>query len=188
MVTDVQQAAMGMVLFPAGIFAFAATTLFHIYAVISSVGQFDQYKEKKMLWVAIAMFFSFGFAIYYFVPKSRMKGLVVLSFGLLGLVCYITGTMLLPAKEPKFDISPTLLEEVKLTKPDPDRYLQIQQEYQKRFDDMIAEQEKTRRSMQDALNTQNKQAVEDQKRLQQEFENQIRQLIDQKIANPSQPQ
>ena len=172
---------------PAGMFALAVTALLHIYAIITSVAKFDQYKERKMLVVACAMFFSFGFAVYAFVSSSRLKGLVVLGFGLLGLVCYGVGKQMLPPKIPQLQ-PPAFLDELKRIQPDPQKYQTLTEEYQQQFDQLVVEQNKARLTLQKNLTEQNQQAFEQRKQLQAEFDGKIRQLLDEtKQGNTLQP-
>ena len=186
MMTEVQQAATGALIVPFGILALAFTALLHMYSVIASVAQFDQYKEKKMVVVACAMFFSFGFAVYAFVSSARIRGLAVLGFGLLGLTCYGVGRQMLPPKIPQLQ-PPAVLSEVKRTQPDPQKYQAISEAYQLRFNQLLIQQNKAHDALQNKLTEHDQQALAERNALQKEFDDKIRQLLEETRQNTPQP-
>ena len=67
--------------------AFAA--LWQMYVVLSESYTLNRFQNSnKMIWVAVAMFFSFSIALYGFCPNARKKGIVFLLCGGTGVVLY----------------------------------------------------------------------------------------------------
>ena len=76
----------------AGIIFIAFSALWQMYVVLSESYTLDRYKNSpKMLWIAMAVFFSFSLALYYFCPNARKKGIIFLLLGTAGIILYGTG-------------------------------------------------------------------------------------------------
>ena len=69
-----------------GIIFIAFSALWQMYVVLS--------ESSKMLWIAMAVFFSFSLALYYFCPNARKKGIVFLITSTLGVLGYGLGMWL----------------------------------------------------------------------------------------------
>lgn len=95
-----QLAIVSLWLFPLGVFVMCGAVLWHLKVVIDEVVYFNRYQDKQLVWVLLAMFFSFGFALYILAPKARKKGLGVVSLLIIGFVCYSLANQWLP-KAPK---------------------------------------------------------------------------------------
>ena len=79
----------------AGIIFIAFSALWQMYVVLSESYTLDRYKNSpNMLWIAMAVFFSFSLAMYYFCPNARKKGIVFLITGTLGVLGYGLGMWL----------------------------------------------------------------------------------------------
>lgn len=87
--TNIDYAALFLLI---GIFVLSLTALWQMYVVLTEIYSLDRYKDnKKLIWIAIAIFFSFSLAIYYFCPNARKKGLLFFIMGLIGLISYGLG-------------------------------------------------------------------------------------------------
>ena len=76
----------------AGIIFIAFSALWQMYVVLSESYTLDRYKNSpNMLWIAMAVFFSFSLALYYFCPNARKKGILFALLGGAGIVCYALG-------------------------------------------------------------------------------------------------
>lgn len=176
--TEAQQVSTAALMVPAGIMTLAFVALLHVYFIITSVAQFDKYKEKKMMVVACAMFFSFGFAIYAIVSSARIKGFALLGFGLLGLVCYGLGMQLLPPKIPQ--LKPSYATEVKELRPDPEKYRIVSEEYQRRFSQLVEKQFKQSQAIQNQISSEKQKMQKDRELIQQEYDQKILQMLEEK--------
>ncbi len=59
----------------------------------------NRYKDKQLVWVVTALFFSFSLAIYWFAPNARKKGLLFVLLGGGGLLLYGLARMWLPWRQ-----------------------------------------------------------------------------------------
>ncbi len=89
-------AAWGLFALPAGILLLGAAALWQMYTVLSESYTLDRFKDKQLVWVVTAMFFSFSLALYAFAPNARKKGLLFLLLGVSGVTLYVLGKMWLP--------------------------------------------------------------------------------------------
>ncbi len=88
--------AWGLIALPSGILLMSAAALWQMYTVLTESYSLDRFKDKQLVWVVTALFFSFSLAFYAFAPNARKKGLLFLVLGVSGLVLYILGKMWLP--------------------------------------------------------------------------------------------
>lgn len=66
--------------------------LWQMYTVLSESYTLNRYQNsKKMIWVAVSLFFSFSLSLYWFCPNARKKGIVFVFTGILGTILYGLG-------------------------------------------------------------------------------------------------
>lgn len=93
------QQLLGLYFLPLGVLLMGAAALWQMYVVMSESYSLNRFKEDKhRLAAAIAMFFSFSFAIYILCPNARKKGLIFFILGVAGATLYILGKLWLPWK------------------------------------------------------------------------------------------
>ncbi|MDO4879500.1 MAG: hypothetical protein Q3966_09475 [Neisseria sp.] len=90
------KALLGLYLLPAGVFAMCAAGLFQMYVVMMESYPLNRFRDRQLVWVVAAMFFSFSLALYWFCPNARRKGAVFLLLGGGGLIMYVLAKMWLP--------------------------------------------------------------------------------------------
>ncbi len=83
----------GIIAVPVGILLMAAAFLWQMYTVLSESYSLDRFKDKQLVWVVSAMFFSFSLALYAFAPNARKKGIVFFLLGFSGVALYFLGQM-----------------------------------------------------------------------------------------------
>lgn len=75
-----------------GIILFSIVVVFQMYTVLTEIYTLDSYKDHpKLVWIAIAIFFSFSLAMYYFCPNARKKGIIFLILSITATICYGLG-------------------------------------------------------------------------------------------------
>ncbi|WP_037587157.1 hypothetical protein [Stenoxybacter acetivorans] len=87
---------LGLYFLPLGILSMCAAALWQIHVMFSETYSLDRFKDKQLVWVVTALFFSFSLAVYWFAPNARKKGLVFLLLGGGGLLMYVLGRLWLP--------------------------------------------------------------------------------------------
>ena len=55
---------LGLIFLPAGVISMAAAALWQMYVVMTESYTLNRFKDKQLVWVVSAMFFSFTLAIY----------------------------------------------------------------------------------------------------------------------------
>lgn len=92
------QHMLGLYFLPAGVLMMSAAALWQMYVVMTESHTLNRFKDKRLLGVAAAMFFSFSLAVYVFCPNARRKGIVFLLLGGGGALLYLLARMWLPWK------------------------------------------------------------------------------------------
>ena len=82
------QIALCMFLIPTGILLMAFATLWQMFVMFSETHTLNRFKERELVKVVAWLFFSFSFAVYYFCPNARKKGLIFLITGIGGALMY----------------------------------------------------------------------------------------------------
>ncbi len=90
---------LGLYFLPIGILAMSAAALWQVYVMMSESYTLNRYKDKQLVWVVTALFFSFSLAIYWFAPNARKKGLLFVLLGGGGLLLYGLARMWLPWRQ-----------------------------------------------------------------------------------------
>ena len=89
----------GLYFLPIGILSMSAAALWQVYVMMSESYTLNRYKDKQLVWVVTALFFSFSLAIYWFAPNARKKGLLFVLLGGGGLLLYGLARMWLPWRQ-----------------------------------------------------------------------------------------
>mgnify|MGYP000919839627 CR=1 FL=1 len=87
---------LGLYFLPAGVFSMCAAGLYQMYVVMMESYSLNRFRDRQLVWVAAAMFFSFSLALYWFCPNARRKGWPFLLLGGGGLAMYVAAKMWLP--------------------------------------------------------------------------------------------
>ena len=75
-----------------GIVFLSSSALWQMYVMLSETYTLNRYSgQRKMLWIAIVLFFSFSLAVYFVCPNARKKGVIFWLLGTIGAVCYLLG-------------------------------------------------------------------------------------------------
>ena len=90
---------LGLYFLPIGILSMSAAALWQVYVMMSESYTLNRYKDKQLVWVVTALFFSFSWAIYWFAPNARKKGLLFVLLGGGGLLLYGLARMWLPWRQ-----------------------------------------------------------------------------------------
>ena len=78
-----------------GIVLITFAIIFQMYIMLTETYSLDKYtNHSKMLWVAVALFFSFSLAVYWVCPNARKKGKIFLVSGGGGVILYGLGMYL----------------------------------------------------------------------------------------------
>lgn len=89
---------LGLIFLPLGVIAMCLAGLWQMYVVLTESYPLNRFKDKQLVWVVTAMFFSFSLAVYWFCPNARKKGLLFLFLGVGGLIMYGLAMIWLPWK------------------------------------------------------------------------------------------
>ena len=67
--------------------------LWQMYVMFTETYTLNRYQNdnRKMLWIAISLFFSFSLSVYWFCPNAHKKGIGFAITGAIGVVCYALG-------------------------------------------------------------------------------------------------
>ncbi|EGV37181.1 hypothetical protein [Neisseria weaveri] len=87
---------LGILFLPAGVISMCMAGLWQMYVMISESHTLNRYKDKQLVWVVAALFFSFSTAVYWFCPNARKKGIVFILLGGGGLLMYVLARIWLP--------------------------------------------------------------------------------------------
>ena len=90
---------LGLYFLPIGILSMSSAALWQVYVMMSESYTLNRYKDKQLVWVVTALFFSFSLAIYWFAPNARKKGLLFVLLGGGGLLLYGLARMWLPWRQ-----------------------------------------------------------------------------------------
>ncbi|MCS4533535.1 hypothetical protein [Neisseria montereyensis] len=87
---------LGIIFLPAGVISMSMAGLWQMYVMMTETYTLNRFKDKQLLWVVTALFFSFSLAVYWFCPNARKKGIIfaVLSVG--GALMYFLAKIWLP--------------------------------------------------------------------------------------------
>ena len=90
---------LGLILLPAGVISMAAAALWQMYVVMTESYTLNRFKDKQLVWVVSAMFFSFTLAIYILCPNARKKGVLFWLLAIGGALMYVLARLWLPWKK-----------------------------------------------------------------------------------------
>lgn len=81
--------------FLGGIVLLVSAVVWQMYVMLTETYSLDRYADTpRMMWVAMALFFSFSLAVYGVCPNARRKGVVFVLLGGGGVVLYGLGMYL----------------------------------------------------------------------------------------------
>lgn len=86
----------GLIFLPVGVLSMCMGALWQMYVMVSESYTLNRFKDKDLVWVVTALFFSFSLAIYWFCPNARKKGIIFLLLGGGGVVMYCLARIWLP--------------------------------------------------------------------------------------------
>ncbi len=89
---------LGIIFLPAGVISMSMAGLWQMYVMMTESYTLNRFKERQLVWVVAALFFSFSLAVYWFCPNARKKGILFAILGIGGLVMYALAKMWLPFK------------------------------------------------------------------------------------------
>ena len=87
---------LGIIFLPAGVISMCMAALWQMYVMITESYTLNRFKDKQLVWVVAALFFSFSLAVYWFCPNARKKGILFVLLGGSGAVMYVLARMWLP--------------------------------------------------------------------------------------------
>ncbi len=87
---------LGIIFLPAGVISMCMAALWQMYVMITESYTLNRFKDKQLVWVVAALFFSFSLAVYWFCPNARKKGVLFVLLGGSGAVMYVLARMWLP--------------------------------------------------------------------------------------------
>ena len=90
---------LGLIFLPAGVISMAAAALWQMYVVMTESYTLNRIKDKQLVWVVSAMFFSFTLAIYILCPNARKKGVLFWLLAIGGALMYVLAKLWLPWKK-----------------------------------------------------------------------------------------
>lgn len=87
---------LGFYFLPIGILSMCLSSVWQVYVMVTESYSLNRFKDKELVWVITALFFSFSLAIYWFAPNARKKGIVFALLSVGGLVMYSLARLWLP--------------------------------------------------------------------------------------------
>ena len=90
---------LGLIFLPAGVISMASAALWQMYVVMTESYTLNRFKDKQLVWVVSAMFFSFTLAIYILCPNARKKGVLFWLLAIGGALMYVLARLWLPWKK-----------------------------------------------------------------------------------------
>lgn len=87
---------LGLIFLPAGVISMASAALWQMYVVMTESHTLNRFKDKQLVWIVSAMFFSFTLAVYFFCPNARKKGIVFWLLAIGGALMYVLARLWLP--------------------------------------------------------------------------------------------
>ncbi len=90
------QQLLGIIFLPAGVISMSMAALWQMYIVMTESYTLNRFKDKQLVGVVTAMFFSFTLAIYIFCPNARKKGILFWLLSVGGLTMYVLAKIWLP--------------------------------------------------------------------------------------------
>ena len=87
---------LGIIFLPAGVISMCLAALWQMYMMMTESYTLNRFKDRQLVWVVAALFFSFSLAVYWFCPNARKKGLLFALLGVAGVVMYVLARMWLP--------------------------------------------------------------------------------------------
>ncbi len=87
---------LGIIFLPAGVISMCMAALWQMYVMITESYTLNRFKDKQLVWVVAALFFSFSLAVYWFCPNARKKGALFVLLGGGGAVMYVLARIWLP--------------------------------------------------------------------------------------------
>ena len=87
---------LGIIFLPAGVIFMSLAGLWQMYVMMTETYTLNRYKDKQLVWVVAALFFSFSLAVYWFCQKKKKKGILFLILGVGGVTMYVLARMWLP--------------------------------------------------------------------------------------------
>ena len=89
---------LGIIFLPAGVISMSMAGLWQMYVMMTESYTLNRFKERQLVWVVAALFFSFSLAVYWFCPNARKKGILFAILGIGGIAMYVLAKMWLPFK------------------------------------------------------------------------------------------
>ncbi len=86
----------GIIFLPAGVLSMSAAGIWQLYVMMTESHTLNRFKDKQLVWVVAALFFSFSLAVYWFCPNARKKGILFFILGVGGVAMYVLAKMWLP--------------------------------------------------------------------------------------------
>ena len=87
---------LGIIFLPAGVISMCLAALWQMYVMMTESYTLNRFKDRQLVWVVAALFFSFSLAVYWFCPNARKKGLLFALLGVACVVMYVLARMWLP--------------------------------------------------------------------------------------------
>ena len=87
---------LGIIFLPAGVISMCLAALWQMYVMMTESYTLNRFKDRQLVWVVAALFFSFSLAVYWFCPNARKKGLLFVLLAVAGVVMYVLARMWLP--------------------------------------------------------------------------------------------
>ncbi|UOO83064.1 hypothetical protein LVJ83_06280 [Uruburuella testudinis] len=87
---------LGILFLPAGVISMCLAGLWQIYVMMTESHTLNRFKDKQLVWVVAALFFSFSLAVYWFCPNARKKGWLFAILAVGGVAMYVSARMWLP--------------------------------------------------------------------------------------------
>ncbi|KPN73100.1 MULTISPECIES: hypothetical protein [Neisseria] len=89
---------LGLFFLPVGVIFMSMAALWQMYVVMTESYTLNRFKDKQLVWVVSALFFSFSLAVYWFCPNARKKGIIFALLGGSGALMYVLAKIWLPFK------------------------------------------------------------------------------------------
>ena len=90
---------LGIIFLPAGVISMSMAGLWQMYVMMTESYTLNRFKDKQLVWVVSAMFFSFTLAIYILCPNARKKGVLFWLLAIGGVLMYVLARLWLPWKK-----------------------------------------------------------------------------------------
>ncbi|QEY26547.1 hypothetical protein [Neisseria zalophi] len=89
---------LGIIFLPAGVISMSMAGLWQMYVMMTETYTLNRFKDRQLMWVVTALFFSFSLAVYWFCPNARKKGIIFAILSVGGALMYFLAKAWLPFK------------------------------------------------------------------------------------------